>query len=124
MVRSGAAGRRAGAHRHRGQGCAGCRAHAALAGGDDESGFPDVEVALAAHRVVDAAYRSAAAGGTPDGAAGLAEMRKAEGASTLTMQLAGTLFLDRTDRSFRRKVQEALLAMQIVARLRSEAKVL
>jgi predicted dehydrogenase len=28
-------------------------------------GDPDVEVALAAHRVVDAAYRSAAAGGTP-----------------------------------------------------------
>ena len=37
----------------------------ALAAGDDEGGFPDVEVALAAHRVVDAAYRSAAAGGTP-----------------------------------------------------------
>ncbi|MBI3662925.1 MAG: PBP1A family penicillin-binding protein [Acidobacteria bacterium] len=41
------------------------------------------------------------------------KMRKAEGASTLTMQLAGTLFLDRTDRSFRRKIQEMLLAMQI-----------
>ena len=37
----------------------------ALAAGDDEGGFPDVEVALAAHRVVDAAYRSAAAGGAP-----------------------------------------------------------
>jgi penicillin-binding protein 1A len=36
-----------------------------------------------------------------------------EGASTLTMQLAGGLFLDRTDRSFRRKTQEALLAIQI-----------
>ncbi len=40
-------------------------------------------------------------------------MRKVEGASTLTMQLAGTLFLDRTDRTFRRKIQEMLLAVQI-----------
>ncbi len=39
--------------------------------------------------------------------------RISEGASTLTMQLAGTLFLDRADRSFRRKIQEALLAIQI-----------
>ena len=52
-------------------------------------------------RVVQAAWRN------------LRRMRKAEGASTLTMQLGGTLFLDRTDRSFRRKIQEALLAMQI-----------
>ena len=52
-------------------------------------------------RVLQAAWRN------------IRQMRKAEGASTLTMQLAGTLFLDRTDRSFRRKVQEALLAMQI-----------
>src|SRR5580692_698896 len=36
-----------------------------------------------------------------------------EGASTLTMQLAGGLFLDRSDRSFRRKIQETLLAIQI-----------
>ncbi len=36
-----------------------------------------------------------------------------EGASTLTMQLAGRLFLDRSDRSFRRKAQEVLLAIQI-----------
>ena len=36
-----------------------------------------------------------------------------EGASTLTMQLAGTLFLDRSNRSFRRKIQEVLLAIQI-----------
>lgn len=43
----------------------------------------------------------------------LMKRRKAEGASTLTMQLAGTLFLDRTDRSFRRKAQEVLLAMQV-----------
>ncbi len=39
--------------------------------------------------------------------------RVAEGASTLTMQLAGTLFLDRSDRSMRRKIQETLLALQI-----------
>ncbi|MGH9702430.1 MAG: penicillin-binding protein 1A [Candidatus Acidiferrales bacterium] len=36
-----------------------------------------------------------------------------EGASTLTMQLAGGLFLNRADRSFRRKIEETLLAMQI-----------
>jgi penicillin-binding protein 1A len=35
------------------------------------------------------------------------------GASTITMQLAGNLFLDRSDRSFRRKMQEMLLALQI-----------
>src|SRR5215467_2081314 len=35
------------------------------------------------------------------------------GASTITMQLAGNLFLDRTDRTFRRKIQEMLLALQI-----------
>src|SRR6202165_3693459 len=39
--------------------------------------------------------------------------RVAEGASTLTMQLAGTLFLDRSDRTMRRKIQETLLAIQI-----------
>jgi len=39
--------------------------------------------------------------------------RKAEGASTLTMQLAGGLFLDRSDRSFHRKTQESILALQI-----------
>jgi penicillin-binding protein 1A len=39
--------------------------------------------------------------------------RVTEGASTLTMQLAGTLFLDRSDRSMRRKIQETLLALQI-----------
>jgi penicillin-binding protein 1A len=52
-------------------------------------------------RVVQAAWRN------------LSQFRIAEGASTLTMQLAGTLFLDRTDRSPRRKIQEALLAIQI-----------
>ena len=42
--------------------------------------------------------------------------RVTEGASTLTMQLAGTLFLDRSDRSMRRKIQETLLAIQIERR--------
>ena len=36
-----------------------------------------------------------------------------EGASTLTMQLAGGLFLNRADRSFHRKIEETMLAMQI-----------
>jgi penicillin-binding protein 1A len=36
-----------------------------------------------------------------------------QGASTLTMQLAGTLFLNRSDRSLRRKIQETLLAIQV-----------
>jgi penicillin-binding protein 1A len=39
--------------------------------------------------------------------------RIAEGASTLTMQLAGGLFLNRSDRSFHRKTQETILALQI-----------
>ncbi len=39
--------------------------------------------------------------------------RVVEGASTVTMQLAGTLFLDRSDRRMGRKIQEALLAIQI-----------
>ena len=52
-------------------------------------------------RVAGAAYRN------------LIAHRVTEGASTLTMQLAGTLFLDRSDRSMRRKVQETLLALQI-----------
>src|SRR3984885_2640624 len=52
-------------------------------------------------RVVEAAWRNAI------------RRRIQEGASTLTMQLAGGLFLDRSDRSFRRKIQETLLAIQI-----------
>src|SRR5580704_11202485 len=51
-------------------------------------------------RVVEAAWHNLARG------------RIREGASTLTMQLAGGLFLDRSDRSFRRKIQETLLAIQ------------
>ena len=39
--------------------------------------------------------------------------RRAEGASTLTMQLAGGLFLNRADRSFHRKIQEMILALEI-----------
>src|SRR5262249_44451815 len=51
-------------------------------------------------RVAQAAWRN------------VVQMRKAEGASTLTMQLARVLFLT-PDKSFRRKVQEVLLAIQI-----------
>src|SRR5271154_1529788 len=36
-----------------------------------------------------------------------------EGASTLTMQLAGGLFLNRADRSLHRKMQEKILAIEI-----------
>lgn len=42
--------------------------------------------------------------------------RFTQGASTLTMQLAGNLFLDRSQRTLRRKLQEALLAMEIERR--------
>jgi penicillin-binding protein 1A len=55
-------------------------------------------------RIAGAAYRN------------LLKGRKAEGASTITMQLAGNLFLDRSDRSFRRKMQEMLLSLQIERR--------
>jgi penicillin-binding protein 1A len=55
-------------------------------------------------RVAGAAYRN------------LLKRRKAEGASTITMQLAGNLFLDRSERSFRRKAEEILLALQIERR--------
>src|ERR1700686_1631376 len=55
-------------------------------------------------RVAGAAYRN------------ILKHRKAEGASTITMQLAGNLFLDRSDRSFRRKAQEMLLGLQIERR--------
>src|SRR5712664_663488 len=52
-------------------------------------------------RIASAAYRN------------LAKRRITGGASTISMQLAGNLFLDRSDRSFRRKMQEMLLALQI-----------
>jgi penicillin-binding protein 1A len=54
-------------------------------------------------RIAGAAYRDIESGG------------KVQGASTLTMQLARNLFLS-PDRSFHRKVQEALLAVQIERR--------
>lgn len=54
-------------------------------------------------RIVGAAYRDLESGG------------KVQGASTLTMQLARNLFLS-PDRSFHRKVQEAMLAIQIERR--------
>src|SRR6266849_2550250 len=52
------------------------------------------------------------------GAAGrnLVKRSVTSGASTITMQLAGNLFLDRSDRSFRRKIEEMLLAIQIERR--------
>jgi penicillin-binding protein 1A len=52
-------------------------------------------------RVLEAAWRDAVS------------RRPAEGASTLTMQLAGGLFLNRSDRSLHRKLQETILALQI-----------
>ena len=55
-------------------------------------------------RIASAAYRN------------LAKHRITGGASTISMQLAGNLFLDRSDRSFRRKMQEMLLALQIERR--------
>jgi penicillin-binding protein 1A len=54
-------------------------------------------------RIMGAAYRDIESGG------------KVQGASTLTMQLARNLFLS-PDRSFHRKVQEAMLAIQIERR--------
>jgi penicillin-binding protein 1A len=54
-------------------------------------------------RIAGAAYRDIRSGG------------RVQGASTLTMQLARNLFLS-PDRSFRRKIQEALLAVQIERR--------
>ncbi len=54
-------------------------------------------------RIVGAAYRDIESGG------------KVQGASTLTMQLARNLFLS-PDRSFHRKIQEAMLAVQIERR--------
>jgi len=54
-------------------------------------------------RIVGAAYRDIESGG------------RVQGASTLTMQLARNLFLS-PDRSFHRKIQETLLAIQIERR--------
>jgi penicillin-binding protein 1A len=52
-------------------------------------------------RVLEAAWRD------------ISSHRAAEGASTLTMQLAGGLFLNRSDRSLHRKIEETILALQI-----------
>src|ERR1700692_3222916 len=58
-------------------------------------------------RIAGAAYRDIQSGG------------RVQGASTLTMQLARNLFLS-PDRSFHRKIQEALLAIQIERRFTKE----
>jgi penicillin-binding protein 1A len=58
-------------------------------------------------RIAGAAYRDIESGG------------KVQGASTLTMQLARNLFLS-PDRSFHRKIEEALLAVQIERRFTKE----
>jgi penicillin-binding protein 1A len=58
-------------------------------------------------RIAGAAYRDIESQG------------KVQGASTLTMQLARNLFLS-PDRSFRRKIEEALLAIQIERRFTKE----
>jgi penicillin-binding protein 1A len=58
-------------------------------------------------RIAGAAYRDIESAG------------KVQGASTLTMQLARNLFLS-PDRSFHRKIQEALLAIQIERRFTKE----
>jgi penicillin-binding protein 1A len=58
-------------------------------------------------RIAGAAYRDIESGG------------RVQGASTLTMQLARNLFLS-PDRSFHRKVEEALLAIQIERRFTKE----
>src|SRR6266853_3956486 len=58
-------------------------------------------------RIAGAAYRDIESGG------------KVQGASTLTMQLARNLFLS-PDRSFHRKIQEVLLAIQIERRFTKE----
>src|SRR4051812_5991866 len=72
---------------------------AAITSTEDQHFFEHFGVDLP--RVLEAAYRN------------VSHRRIQEGASTLTMQLAGGLFLDRSDRSFRRKIQETLLAIQI-----------
>jgi len=46
----------------------------------------------------------------------LCQQRVSQGASTLTMQLAGNLFLDRSQRTLKRKFQEVFLAFEIERR--------
>jgi penicillin-binding protein 1B len=46
--------------------------------------------------------------------------QNAQGASTLSMQLAGMLFLNRSDRSWRRKIPEVLITMHLEQKLSKE----
>ncbi len=46
--------------------------------------------------------------------------QNAQGASTLSMQLAGMLFLDRSDRSWKRKIPEVLITMHLEQKLKKE----
>ncbi len=46
--------------------------------------------------------------------------QNAQGASTLSMQLAGMLLLDRADRSWRRKIPEVLITMHLEQKLKKE----
>jgi penicillin-binding protein 1B len=46
--------------------------------------------------------------------------QNAQGASTLSMQLAGMLLLDRADRSWRRKLPEVLITMHLEQKLKKE----
>lgn len=55
-------------------------------------------------RIAGAAWRKILKGG------------RVQGASTISMQLAGNLFLDRSEITFRRKIEEVLLALQIERR--------
>jgi len=48
------------------------------------------------------------------------QRQNAQGASTLSMQLAGMLFLDRSDRSWRRKIPEVLITMHLEQKLKKE----
>jgi penicillin-binding protein 1B len=50
----------------------------------------------------------------------LKEGRIAEGASTLTMQLAGTIWLDRSQRTWRRKAAEVLITLHLEQKLSKE----
>jgi penicillin-binding protein 1B len=50
----------------------------------------------------------------------LREGRIAEGASTLTMQLAGTIWLDRTQRTWKRKAAEVLITLHLEQKLSKE----
>jgi penicillin-binding protein 1B len=59
-------------------------------------------------RIVKSAYVDVKAG------------QNAQGASTLSMQVAGMLFLNRSDRTWRRKLPEVLITMHLEQRLKKE----